>query len=123
MSKSETRVREQSKKAGRPPKEFTVKQLRQIDRLAFRQCKDTTIAEALGIDAETFRAHFQARTRQKRAQGKLLLHCTQWQMARKNTGMAIWLGKQYLEQSEKADLSGDLTVGIINYAAAKNRKG
>ena len=36
--------------------------------------------------------------------------------------MAIWLGKQHLEQSEKADFKGDVSFSIVNYAAKKADK-
>lgn len=36
----------------------------------------------------------------KRQKGKVSLRRTQFQLAEKNTGMAIWLGKQYLGQKE-----------------------
>lgn len=38
----------------------------------------------------------------KRSPGKISLRRTQWRLAEKNVTMAIWLGKQYLGQSENA---------------------
>jgi hypothetical protein len=101
-----------TKRLGRPPAEFTPKQLRRIDNLALRQCKDTTIAEAMGVEVKTFQAHFSKRTRQKRAEGKTILHTNQFKMARKQPVMAIWLGKQHLDQSDKAELSGTMTQRV-----------
>lgn len=49
------------------PAAWTKAQLTRIDKLAEAQCKDTTIAETLGVDVETFRREFRERTRRKRA--------------------------------------------------------
>ena len=39
--------------------------------------------------------------RQKRGKGKISLRRTQWDMAKKNPTMALWLGKQYLGQTDQ----------------------
>ena len=41
---------------------------------------------------------------QKRRIGKISLRRTQWQMAEKNPTMALWLGKQYLGQTDKNEI-------------------
>ena len=40
--------------------------------------------------------------RQKRGLGKISLRRSQWRLAEKNANMAIWLGKQYLGQTDNA---------------------
>lgn len=88
------------------------------------QARDYTIAEAMGIEIETFRQHFSKRCSQKRAEGKLIIHTTQFKMARKQPVMAIWLGKQHLEQADKGELGGEvkLEVTVVNYAAKQDKK-
>lgn len=111
-----------TKRLGRPPTEFTDRQIHQIDRLAFRQCKDTTIAEILGVDLCQFQRHFVRRTRQKRAEGKAVLYTTQFAMGRKQPVMAIWLGKQHLEQTDKADVtSGGQSVADFMAVLGRRR--
>jgi len=95
------------KRLGRPPIEYTPEQIAQIEQMAETQCKDATIAEALGLDVKTFQKHNSKFTRQKRAQGKATIYANQYRMAQNQPVMAIWLGKQHLEQADKAELSGE----------------
>ena len=92
----------------RTPKTFTKATLAEIDRMAEAQCKDTTIAERLGVNVDTFRAEFQQRTRQKRAEGKAKVLLAQYQgCLRQGKGAMterIWWGKQHLEQSDKQQI-------------------
>ena len=111
---------------GRPPRQFTATQIRKIDEMARAQCRDYTIAEALGIEGEVFKRHFAERCRQKRAQGKTAVLQAQFAAATAEKGTPtdrIWWGKQYLEQSDKQKLDAEtemaLNVRIINYADVK----
>jgi len=68
------------------------------DRTLEKWCKDTY--------GTTFFDIFQ----QKRGLGKISLRRTQWKLAEKSNAMAIWLGKQYLDQREpgvKVDINAD----------------
>jgi hypothetical protein len=90
---------------GRPrtktPVTWTKSQLAKIDAMAMDQCKDTTIADALGIDVDTFKAEFSSRTHKKRCLGKAELYRLQRGRAKKGSDtMLIWMGKQHLEQSD-----------------------
>lgn len=86
------------------PTTWTKAQLTRIDKLAEAQCKDTTIAEILGVDVETFRREFKERTSRKRAEGKAQLYQAQFKRATGGDAtMLIWTGKQHLEQSDKQD--------------------
>lgn len=80
--------------------------------MALIQARDYTIAEAMGLEIMTFRKHFSKRCSQKRAEGKLIMHATQFRMARKQPVMAIWLGKQHLEQADKGELAGDVKIEV-----------
>jgi len=73
-------------------------------------CEGTEIAEALGIDKETLyravnrekKVDFALYKSQKRANRKSILREKQMELAEKgDRGMLIWLGKQYLNQSDK----------------------
>jgi len=100
-------------KAGRPPKEFTEEQIKEIDDLAEAQCKDTTIAEALGIAIDTFRRHFASRTEHQRAIGKNRVMVAQYHgcLVNGTGGMSerVWWGKQHLKQSDKQAIEHDVS--------------
>lgn len=55
----------------------------------------------------TYKVGFSEIFRQKRGLGKISLRRHQWRLAEKNANMAIWLGKQYLDQTDRPE------VGII----------
>lgn len=67
----------------------------------------------------TFSAYFQ----QKSAPGKISLRRKQFRMAESNAAMAIWLGKQYLGQKDKSELSlEDETAIKLGYEIIKKEK-
>ncbi len=92
---------------GRPKKVFTPEEISQIEDMARIQCSTRTIAECLGVSEEQIRqrADITAIVKRKRAYGRMILHKTQHEMAEKQVVMAIWLGKQHLEQADKADIT------------------
>ena len=90
---------------GRPRKEIDRKS---FESLCGLQC---TLEEICGffdvsdktLDAwckRTYKAGFSEVFRQKRGTGKISLRRSQFRLAEKNANMAIWLGKQYLGQTE-----------------------
>ena len=96
------------------PDTYTPEQLIYIDLMAMAQCKDTTIAESMGIEVGVFKREFVQRTRTKRAEGKRNVLIAQYKAAAGSGGPVdrIWWGKQHLEQSDKQDLkhSGALVL-------------
>ncbi|MCE5324909.1 MAG: hypothetical protein LLG01_00695 [Planctomycetaceae bacterium] len=128
--KSETKsagTPKQAKHAGgrprtRTPAKWSAAQLAKIDRMAMDQCKDGTIADAMGIDPGTFKTEFSSRTHQKRCQGKVELHRLQRKRAGKGSDtMLIWLGKQHLEQSDKNQIDANVNVKSLADIAAVMR--
>lgn len=59
---------------------------------------------------ETYGQTFSEVSRIKRGLGKASLRRSQWKLAEKNPTMAIWLGKQYLDQKDKVE--GDFKSSI-----------
>lgn len=102
---------------GRPEKEINWEIFEQ---LCFIQCTRSEIASVLKVDEDTVSARvkkkygeeFSAVFKRYSESGKSSLRRYQFAMAKKNTTMAIWLGKQWLGQrdgqeiteQEKADL-------------------
>jgi len=109
---------------GRPrtvtPEEYTPEQLETIDRMATAQCRDTTIAEAIGVEVQVFKRQFAQFCRTKRAQGKAALLLEQYDKAihKRDTTMLIWCGKQHLGQSDRAEVShsGDMSLNMAAVA-------
>jgi hypothetical protein len=92
----------QKNKGGRPKIEIDADQ---VKKLAAMQCTNVEIAAFFNCDEGTIRKRFSDVLSKGRETGKISLRRMQWQSAEKgNTSMLIWLGKQYLGQSDKKDL-------------------
>ena len=70
----------------------------------------------LGVDENTLSADpkFLGLWRKGKEKGKKSLRRTQFELAQQNATMAIWLGKQYLGQTEKQEISANQAVTIIS---------
>ena len=87
-----------------------------VDKLCSIQCTGEEIASVLEIDYDTLNNRikqdkgkgFSDYFNIKRAKGKISLRRRQWKSAVEegNVTMMIWLGKQYLGQSDKQELTG-----------------
>jgi len=92
-----------------------------FDKLCALQCTQVEIAEWFDCSIDTIaravkREHkegFAEYYKKKSSKGKISLRRYQWEMAKKNTTMAIWLGKQYLGQrDDPMILEDDLPDGF-----------
>jgi len=102
---------------GRPRKEINKKM---FESLCGIQCTQEEICQVLDVTdktltnwcKKTYNKSFSEIFKSKRGIGKVSLRRAQWQKAVKNkdTTMLIFLGKQYLDQSDKKDvgISGNL---------------
>ena len=98
------------------PRHKTELDIKQFENLCGLQCTKEEICEFFGITdktldrwcKDTYEAGFSDVFRQKRGKGKIALRRSQFRLAEKNANMAIWLGKQYLEQTD----SGKIDVQI-----------
>ena len=84
-----------------------------VTNIAVSQCPDEEIAAFLGISYSTFKRRkredpaLSEAVELGRDNGKQMLRQCQWDKAMDgNIVMMIWLGKQYLGQSDKTDLLG-----------------
>lgn len=92
-------------KMGRPRKEIDKKI---FENLCALQCTEVEILDWFEISEKTLNSWckrtygktFSQVFREKRGTGKISLRRTQWHLAEKSASMAIWLGKQYLGQSD-----------------------
>lgn len=87
------------KPVGRPK---TVIDLEQAEKLGKLQCTLEECSAWFGIPLSTLSTHkdFSEAYKRGRQKGKRSLRRYQWGMAKTNCTMAIWLGKQYLGQSD-----------------------
>ena len=87
-------------KMGRPPK---VIDYELVERLSQIQCTQDEIASILDVSVRTLQRDetFVIIYKKGMDSGRMSLRRYQWEAAKKgNTSMLIWLGKQYLGQSE-----------------------
>lgn len=91
---------------GRRPKEIDQKQ---FENLCGLQCTYDEICSWFDVTDKTLNSwckrtygkNFSEVFNEKRGRGKISLRRTQWELAKKNASMAIFLGKQYLGQSDQ----------------------
>lgn len=91
----------ENKKMGRPKKEIDYET---VEKLAALFCTQDEIAAFLNLDVKTLQRDVEFGVFYKKGQekGKCSLRRHQYECAKKgNSAMLIWLGKQYLGQSEK----------------------
>ena len=83
----------------RPRKEINQKQ---FENLCGLQCTKDEICAFFDVTDKT------------RGLGKISLRRSQWRLAEKSATMAIWLGKQYLDQKDRIEstVDGEVTVVI-----------
>lgn len=89
---------------GRPPKQIDLEAVEDLLSVAASQ---EEIADLLEFDVSLFRKRIDLITAYKKGmQGfRVNLRRQQWLRARSgDTGMLIWLGKQYLDQKDKQDV-------------------
>lgn len=105
---------------------FTDDQWKQIENMAAIFCTGEEIANILGVDYDTLGSRIKERyltttsdfLKKHQSNGKMSLRRQQYKKAMEgNVTMMIWLGKQFLGQTDKNELSGaggrDFQVQII----------
>ena len=87
---------------------------KQIEKLSSYGLTNKEIAEALGFDDTTLKRKFEIFLIKGRVNLKQRLKRKQIQVAMSgNVTMLIWLGKQYLEQADKVEETGDYRI-VVN---------
>lgn len=73
-----------------------------VEKLAAIHCTMEEIASVVGCSVDTLERRFADTIKKGRDKGKTSLKRWQWKLAEKGNGtMLIWLGKQYLDQSDQ----------------------
>ena len=87
---------------------------KQIENLASFGLNNTEISQVMGIDDSTLKRNFEKFLTKGRAVLKQKLKRKQIQVALQgNVSMLIWLGKQYLEQKDKMEESGEYNLTVV----------
>lgn len=71
---------------------------------------DVTDKTLDGWCKRTYGSSFSEVFKQKRGAGKISLRRAQFRLAEKNANMAIWLGKQYLDQKDRPETDVAVTI-------------
>ena len=108
-------------KGGRPKKKISLKQ---FEELCAIQCTEEEICAVLDVSnkplnewcKETYGKGFSQIFDEKRKYGKTSLRRRQWNLAEKNPTMAIWLGKQYLEQKDNVEVKTNAIEDLTTLA-------
>lgn len=87
---------------GRPLTEIDADQVYKLARLG---CTNDEIGDFFGVTGETIRTRFLDDLAVARADQKISLRRRQWMLAKNSVPMAIHLGKVYLGQSDKIDVT------------------
>ena len=103
-------------KGGRPKIEFSDKEWGYIENLCGLMCTGEEIAGFLGVSYDTLEKRirevhdcsFTDYYKRHSAKGRVSLRRSQFKAAEGgNATMLVWLGKQYLGQTDKVDLEGE----------------
>lgn len=103
------------KKVGRPHKKPKLNK-EQIKQLASMGLIQKEISAVSGISVSTLQRNYDTIIKEGLEHLKASLKRKQYQVAMTgNVSMLIWLGKQYLDQKDKQELSGDTTspLGVL----------
>lgn len=113
--------------AGRPRKEIDRDQ---FEKLCALQCTEIEICGWFDVTdktlekwcVETYNKHFSEVFAIKREAGKISLRRAQWQLATKSAAMAIFLGKNYLGQSDHVEIIDTTALDKLDDILAQARR-
>jgi hypothetical protein len=104
--------------AGRPERKFTPEQRKEVETLARKGCKTLTISSITGIPETTLRRQFGEVMTKQRALHKMDIRDAQNGLLEDgNPTMAIWLGKQQLEQTDKSVVEQTMNLKMYGQEA------
>ncbi|MBK6914043.1 MAG: hypothetical protein IPH11_10480 [Ignavibacteriales bacterium] len=107
----------------KPKKKIELTEEQRIEKLASYGLTNKEISEALGYDENTLKRNFEIFLTKGKANLKERLRRKQIQVAMQgNVTMLIWLGKQYLEQKEKVEESGELKLTVVRTISQMNEQ-
>jgi phage terminase large subunit len=126
MSKPATNT-EPKNKGGRPKRIFDEKEWKEFENLCRFQCTKLEVCDWFNVDDKTlenlinekYGKGFSEVFKEKRGKGKVSLRRNQWKLSESNATMGIWLGKNYLDQSDNGVKISDVEGSGITVPATK----
>jgi hypothetical protein len=110
----------EKKKRGRPRKQIDPDQ---VEKLAGIQCSYEEMAAVLDCSVKTLQRNYVQAIEKGRENGRASLKRKQFEMAMKgDRTMLVWLGKQYLSQTDKRDIQHDIKGGVMVVDEQKETK-
>ena len=94
----------------RPKRVFTDEEIQQMEEYALDGCQNGTIATLMEIPNSTLIRRFSKKLTKKRAERKQRLRLIQTNLALSNPAMAIFLGKNELNQTDKQVIETKTTI-------------
>ena len=92
----------------------------QVEKLAGFGCTNTEIASFYGCDESHIRKNYSEFLTKGRDKGKIRLRQLQWNSASSgNVSMLIWLGKQILGQTDKAEVEWEHNIEEVKFIEVK----
>lgn len=131
MEKKNTQMKKPTKpkqKHGRPRKEIS---MTEFEKLCGMQCTKEEIAAFFECDEDTinnwckreYNSVFSVVYAQKRENGRISLRRKQWNLATGSPAMAIFLGKQYLGQRDKYEVTNENELAKLDEIMKEIKKG
>ena len=98
----------------RPKRQFSDEEVQKIAEYALTNCNTLTIANALDIPFNTLTRRFGKLLKQKRAEHRATLRQYQYNLAKDNSQMAQFLGKNELNQTDKQTIAHEGATPAIS---------
>ena len=95
---------------GRPKRQFSDEEVQNMEQYALEGCQNNTIATILDIPMTTLKRRFGKLLTKKRCERKQVLRAIQLNLALANPAMAIFLGKNELNQTDKQVIETKSTI-------------
>ena len=97
------------------PKKYDIDP-KQVEKLAAYGCTNTEIASFFGCDESTIRKGYSEFITKGKSSGKIRLRKLQWRAAeRGSVPILIWLGKQYLDQTDRKEIEMNTPIDEITF--------
>ena len=103
----------------RPKRQFSDKQVQEMEGYALDGCQNNTIATILDIPMTTLKRRFGKLLTKKRCERKQILRHNQSSLAVNNPAMAIFLGKNELNQTDKQIIKTETSTPVLSEAQIK----
>ena len=101
------------------PKKYDIEP-EQVEKLAGYGCTNIEIASFFGCDESLIRKSYSEYLTKGRDKGKIRLRQLQWNSASAgNVAMLIWLGKQLLGQTDKAEIEWEHNIEEVKFIEIK----